>query len=292
VVVSDVPPADHPVEESDLAALTDELTRLAREDDEASEEALPADLDDLLGGDVDAATDDPAHPGLDELVQLASEQSLAEREPTLQELSDALGISVGEPADEPPAPAPPLFADHPAAAPTETAAPTEAEATADAEARTDGEPPVEPGTDEPMPWVGHTDQLDAPEPPQPAPPPRDTTRDPLPQGDVPVAAHRAHDGSTVAITGTDGEQLVVRRVPAGDGAATAAAASAAAEPGAPQPPDEAHRAAQEPDGDGPATRVHAERIDSRPGPIQLTPSEAVALASEGPRALRRVRREP
>lgn len=34
-------------------------------------------------------------------------------------------------------------------------------------------------------------------------------------------------------------------------------------------------------------RVHAQRIDQRPGPIRMTPSEALTLAKEGPGALRR-----
>lgn len=38
---------------------------------------------------------------------------------------------------------------------------------------------------------------------------------------------------------------------------------------------------------GPYVNVHDERIDRRPGPIRMTPSEALALAKEGPAALRR-----
>lgn len=42
---------------------------------------------------------------------------------------------------------------------------------------------------------------------------------------------------------------------------------------------------------GQRIRVHDERIDNRPGPIRFSPSEAVALAKDGPRALhRRTRR--
>lgn len=37
----------------------------------------------------------------------------------------------------------------------------------------------------------------------------------------------------------------------------------------------------------PPTRVHERRIDQRPGPIRMTPSEALALVREGPGALRR-----
>lgn len=36
-------------------------------------------------------------------------------------------------------------------------------------------------------------------------------------------------------------------------------------------------------------RVHSERLDRRPGPIRMSPSEALALASEGPEALQRGR---
>lgn len=36
--------------------------------------------------------------------------------------------------------------------------------------------------------------------------------------------------------------------------------------------------------------VHGERLDVRPGPIRMTPSEALALAKDGPAALRRRRR--
>lgn len=259
--MSDIPPAAHAVEDSDLAALTDELTRLAREDDEASEEASPTALDELLGAD-DRPTDAPPPPSLDELARIATEPPSATDAATLQELSEALGIDADgsdadgpegvpavEPLDEPeaaePAPAPPLFADHPAAAPSEQE------------------------HDEPVPWVGHTDQLDGPHAPQPTPPPRDTTREPPLQDEHAWSVHRADDGSPAP-----------------------GAADAPATEHVDPPPTEAHRAAQEAAEDGPATRVHAERIDSRPGPIQLTPSEAVALASEGPRALRRARREP
>lgn len=43
---------------------------------------------------------------------------------------------------------------------------------------------------------------------------------------------------------------------------------------------------------GRAVNVHPERIDRRPGPIRMTPSEALALAEEGPEARRRGRRGP
>lgn len=39
--------------------------------------------------------------------------------------------------------------------------------------------------------------------------------------------------------------------------------------------------------DGTRVRVHDERLDTRPGPIRMSPSEAVALATDGPAALRR-----
>ncbi|MBW3621398.1 MAG: hypothetical protein KY461_14230, partial [Actinobacteria bacterium] len=38
---------------------------------------------------------------------------------------------------------------------------------------------------------------------------------------------------------------------------------------------------------GRTMRVHDGRLDKRPGPIRMTPSEAIALAQDGPQALRR-----
>lgn len=40
---------------------------------------------------------------------------------------------------------------------------------------------------------------------------------------------------------------------------------------------------------GPRVSVHGERLDSRPGPIRMTPSEALALAKDGREALQRRR---
>lgn len=65
---------------------------------------------------------------------------------------------------------------------------------------------------------------------------------------------------------------------------------------APEPePEPAPAPAPEPapesqvDDEGRTMRVHDGRLDKRPGPIRMTPSEAIALAQEGPRALRRDR---
>lgn len=58
------------------------------------------------------------------------------------------------------------------------------------------------------------------------------------------------------------------------------------EPTSPQPIP----LSEEPATHGPSTiRVHDERLDNRPGPIRMSPSEAVTLANEGPAALRRRR---
>lgn len=146
--------------------------------------------------------------------------------------------------------------------------------------------------DEPQPWVGHTDDLD--HPPSPAAAPHvPVTEHP------PAAVHDAHDGSRVTVTGTSDEGHLVVRVepPAPDGAPDPAALpddDAGAERPTPASRDEpsptgVHAAAHERGAEGPRTRVHDERLDNRPGPIRLSPSEAVALAEQGPDALRRER---
>lgn len=57
-------------------------------------------------------------------------------------------------------------------------------------------------------------------------------------------------------------------------------------PTAPPPAEEAEARVDE---EGRTMRVHDGRLDRRPGPIRMTPSEAIALAQDGPRALRRDR---
>lgn len=148
--------------------------------------------------------------------------------------------------------------------------------------------------DEPQPWVGHTDDLDRPPPPPAAVPHVPVTEHP------PAAVHDAHDGSRVTVTGTSDEgHLVVRVDPPAPGAAPPDPAAlpdddAGAERPTPEHRDEpsptgVHAAAHERGAEGPRTRVHDERLDNRPGPIRLSPSEAVALAEQGPDALRRER---
>lgn len=54
----------------------------------------------------------------------------------------------------------------------------------------------------------------------------------------------------------------------------------------PEPTPEPGRPPAPRDEDGRTVRVHDGRLDRRPGPIKMTPSEAMRLAQDGPRALR------
>ncbi|MDP9023663.1 MAG: hypothetical protein M3N57_13400 [Actinomycetota bacterium] len=47
------------------------------------------------------------------------------------------------------------------------------------------------------------------------------------------------------------------------------------------------RSEPRPRGNAPNVHVYDERLDDRPGPVELTPSQAIELAREGPEALRR-----
>lgn len=62
-----------------------------------------------------------------------------------------------------------------------------------------------------------------------------------------------------------------------------------AEPPVPATPVAAPEAAPADTGATEGVRVHDHRLDRRPGPIRLSPSEAVALAKDGPAALHRRR---
>jgi hypothetical protein len=60
--------------------------------------------------------------------------------------------------------------------------------------------------------------------------------------------------------------------------------------GAPEVPAPAYPPPPPPtptDDDGPGVRVHADRLERRVGPLELSPTEALRLADEGPTGLSR-----
>lgn len=296
VVVSDIPPAQHPVEErdagrggtasdrgpSDMSALTDELNRLA------GESALEADLDD-------------DELSLDDLHELGSAFAEVERRsggarPDVPTDDDEPAPWVGhtDQLDEPYAAASATLPHRPAAPagehypeldaadePTAVAeadddlfvgrdtSPLETEAAATAEHRPTE---VEDPADEPAAVAPEPGTLDA----------GTVVDDETSVDDTPVDDDPVHD------VASDEEA----HAPAAATPAPAAEAHPEPRPAVQRTaPTAAHAAAHDLPGDAPTTRVHADRIDQRPGPIKLTPSEAVTLAAEGPASLRRRRRD-